>query len=359
MDMRQMSAGQSGAWRQASVSEIAEAIEHVGEACSALSMTREALLEYRRRFQALGLEGLRDLPPPSVKSQYQAPATEIIARIADLSLDRPDCSARQLNSQLKLEGIWMTTPTVQGILDMHGMGTTHERLLKLEVKHLQEHRELTPEQVRLIEKANPCFAERHIEATRPGMLLAQDVFYIGRLDTVGKVYVDVVVDTYSSYAFGFLHPARLPEAAAAILHNSVLPFFRSRDLAVEAIITRSGREYCGSDTHIYELYLALNDIGHRRVKNREPYVNGFLEAFRRALLDEFARGIFVDKGNASIDELQSSLNLWITHHNLERPHPGYRNLGRCPIESIEDYIVAGRAGGANTGGRDAASATAC
>jgi hypothetical protein len=94
------------------------------------------------------------------------------------------------------------------------------------------------------------------------------------------------------------------------------------------------------------------------VKDREPYVNGFLEAFRRALLDEFVRGIFVDKGNASIDELQSSLNLWITHHNCERPHPGYRNLGRCPIESIEDYVISRQVGVEGASGRPRSSVAA-
>ena len=346
MDTGQTPIEQRAAWRQASVSEIAEAIEHVGEAYRTPATTRETLLEYRRRFRALGLEGLRGLPPQLTSSPHEAPAAEVVARILDISLDRPDYGPRQVNQQLKLEGIWLTAPAIQGILEDHGLATRRQRLLGLEVKHLQEHRELTPEQVRLIERANPCFAERHFESTRPGMLLAQDVFYIGRLEAFGKVYLDAVVDTYSSYAFGFLHPAKLPEAAAAVLHNSVLPFFLNLSLGVDAIITGPGHEYCGSNTHTYELYLALNGIGHRRVKNREPYVNGFLEDFRRALLDEFIRGAFGDGRGASIGELQSDLNSWLSHYNHERPHPGYRNLGLSPIESIVSYAES-RMGGAS------------
>jgi len=30
-----------------------------------------------------------------------------------------------------------------------------------------------------------------------------------------------VVDTYGSYAFGFLHVSKQPEAAVAVLHNDV------------------------------------------------------------------------------------------------------------------------------------------
>jgi hypothetical protein len=35
-----------------------------------------------------------------------------------------------------------------------------------------------------------------------------------------------VVDTFGSYAFGFLHTSKQPEAAVAVLHNDVLPFYQ-------------------------------------------------------------------------------------------------------------------------------------
>ena len=76
-------------------------------------------------------------------------------------------------------------------------------------------------------------------------------------------YLHAVVDTFGSYAFGFLHTTKQSEAAAAILHNDVLPFYREKGARVDALLTDNGREYCGKDTHPYELYLELNDIEHR------------------------------------------------------------------------------------------------
>ena len=46
--------------------------------------------------------------------------------------------------------------------------------------------ELTPEQVKQIEQANPCFKERHVESSRPGALLCQDTFFVGQFKGVGK-----------------------------------------------------------------------------------------------------------------------------------------------------------------------------
>ena len=94
-----------------------------------------------------------------------------------------------------------------------------------------------------------------------------------RLKGVGKVYLHAVVDTYGSYAFGFLHVSKQPEAAVAVLHNEVLPFYHRLDLPVNAVLTDNGREFCGTETHPYELYLDLNGIEHRRTKVRTPKTN--------------------------------------------------------------------------------------
>ena len=71
----------------------------------------------------------------------------------------------------------------------------------------------------------PCFRERHVESAAPGELLSADTFFVGSLKGVGKVYLHAVVDTFGSYAFGFLHVSKQPEAAVAVLHNDVLPFY--------------------------------------------------------------------------------------------------------------------------------------
>jgi len=53
-------------------------------------------------------------------------------------------------------------------------GQQFERWLKLEELAAGQAIELTLEQATLIEKANPCYRERHVESSRPGELLAQD-----------------------------------------------------------------------------------------------------------------------------------------------------------------------------------------
>ena len=259
------------AHKRLTVLQLAESLGNVSEACRRGGLDRTSFYEYKRRFQTHGIEGLKDMPPIH-KTHPQTTPAEVVETVLALSLANPTRGCVWLSDKLKLEGVSVSSPTVQDLLIKHGMGKRYERLLKLEEKAAQEALALTAEQVALIEKNNPCFRERHVESSRPGELLSQDTFYVGRLKGVGRVYLHVVVDTYGSYAFGFLHTSKQPEAAVAVLHNDVLPFYQERDIAVATILTDNGREFCGTERHPYELYLQLNDIEHRttRCAGRKP-----------------------------------------------------------------------------------------
>jgi len=87
--------------------------------------------------------------------------------------------------------------------------------------------------------------------------------------------------------------------------------------------------------HMYEIFLEFNDIDHRHTKVGTPRTNGFVERFNRTLLDEFFRSCFRKKLYGSVTALQSDLDEWLHQYNYERPHRGYRNLGRRPFETIE------------------------
>jgi transposase InsO family protein len=325
------------AHQKLSVLQLAESLRNVSEACRQRGVSRTQFYEYKRRFQTHGIEGLKDLPPIPKSNPLTTPS-EQVERILALSLEHPTWGCNKLCDSLALEGIKISYPTIQNILNKHEMGTRYERLLKLEERSLSHQIELSPQQVAWIEKANPCFRERHIESSRPGEVLSQDTFYVGVLKGVGRVYLHAVVDTYGSYAFGFLHTTKQPEAALAVIYNDVLPFYQDKGLQVDAILTDNGREFCGKDTHPYELYLELNDIEHRKTQVRRPQTNGFVERFNRTVLDEFFRIAFRKKLYESVEVLQVDLDAWLVHYNTERPHQGYRNQGRRPIETIELFL---------------------
>lgn len=320
-----------------SVLELAEALGNVSEACRQRGMSRTQFYEFKRRFQTHGLEGLRDMPPIHQSHPMTTPP-EVVDRILALSLLHPAWGCDRLSDHLALDEISVSAPTVQRILNEHEMGTRYDRWLKLEQQQAEMPIELSAEQVHFIEKQNPAFRERHVESSQPGELLCQDTFHVGHIKGVGRIYLHVVVDTYGSLAFGFLHTTKRPEAAVAVVHNDVLPFYATHDIPVRTILTDNGREFCGTDNHPYELYLALNELEHRRTKVRKPQTNGFVERFNRTVLDEFFRTAFRTTFYESVEQLQLDLDAWIIHYNTERPHQGYRNMGRRPMDTLKLFL---------------------
>lgn len=334
--------------QKASVLELAQVLGNVAEACRRRGVSRTQFYEWKRRFQTHGLEGLRDLPPIVKNHPFTTPP-EVVERIKELALEYPSRGCRYIEALLAADGTSVSGVTVQKILDEAGLGKRYDRWLALERKQSESPIELTSEQIAFIEKQNPQFRERKVESSKPGELLNQDTFYVGRLKGVGKVYLHAVVDTFSSHAFGFLHTNKKPEAAVAVLHNDVLPFYKKLKIKVENVLTDNGTEFKGTDLHPYEVYLELNDINHRLARIRRPQTNGFIERFNRTVLDEFFRLAFRQKAFASVADLQHDLDKWLKFYNTERPHQGYRNMGRKPIETINNYILdlhQGRASGA-------------
>lgn len=323
--------------QRASVLELAEALDNVSEACRQRGISRSQYYEYKKRFAASGIAGLKDLPPIHHSHPDTTPP-EHVEHILALSLEHPAWGCNKLSEWLKLEGIRISAVTIQSILNKHDLGTRYDRWLRLEREYSQTALELTPEQVRFVEKQNPAFRERHIESSGPGELLSQDTVTVGSIKGVGRIYLHVVVDTYSSYAFGFLHTSKQPEAAVAVLHNDVLPFYAEHDLSVQTVLTDNGREFCGTELHPYELYLALNDIEHRKTRVRRPQSNGFVERFNGTVQTEFFDVAFRTKLYTTIDELQTDLDQWLVHYNTERPHQGYRNQGRRPLDTILEHL---------------------
>lgn len=325
------------AHKRLSVLQLAEALGSVTEACKHGGMDRTSFYTWKKRFSESGLEGLKDLSNAPHHHPFTTPP-EVEAKLLETALEHPGWGCTKLSDYLKLNGFQISSPVAQKILIRHSMGSRYERLMRLEDKHLQEGIELSPEQIKLIEKMNPAFQERHVESSKPGELLCQDTKTVGAISGIGRVYLHAVVDAYGSYAFGFLYTSKVPEAAVAVLHNEVLPRYRKWGLDVEAVLTDNGREFCGTEAHPYEVYLELNDIEHRTTRVKSPQTNGFVERFNRTVKEDFLQKAFRTKLYTSLEELQTDLDKWLYHYNYERPHRGYRNMGKRPIDTVQAFI---------------------
>ena len=71
-------------------------------------------------------------------------------------------------------------------------------------------------------------------------------------------------------AFAKLYDRKTPITAAEILNDRVVPFYDEHGIRLSRMLTDRGTEFCGTQSHEYELYLAVADIDHSRTKTKSP-----------------------------------------------------------------------------------------
>lgn len=180
------------AQQRLSVLELAKELGNVAEACRQRGMDHTSFYEWKRRFQTQGFGGLKDLPPIH-KTHPQTTPPETVAKIKTLVLEHPAFGCNRIEAMLALEGIRVSSITIQKILNDNGLGSRIDRWLALEEQNAGRAIEISAEQAAFLEKLNPCFRERHVESAAPGELLSADTFFVGNLKGVGKVYLHGVV----------------------------------------------------------------------------------------------------------------------------------------------------------------------
>jgi len=315
---------------------------------------RDTFYEVKRAFQTGGVAALVEKGRGARNPHPNRIAPEIETRVLEFCLSRPTYGQQRVSNELRLLGVEVSPSGVRGVWLRHDLESRYKRLMRLE----RESREnttfvLTDEQVRLLERHSPEFRCRHVESSAPGELLNQDTFYWGSLKGVGKVYVQVVVDTFCSLAFAKCYSSKMPITACDLLYERVLPFYDVLGVPVAAILTDNGREFCGRpDNHPYELLLAIEDIEHRNTNVRSPRTNGFVERMNRTLLDECFRVKGRETFYLSIAEIQRDLDAFMLHYNTERSHQGYRLKGQTPAAALRAALRIDQLPGLDFGAND-------
>ncbi len=317
--------------------QLADKLGSVAAACRHMNYSRSQFYEIKRRFQLEGFQGLIDRPPIP-KSHPRRKSDRVVKEVLKLTLQYPAWGQAKIAAQLRLDGISINPSTVRSIWKERGINRRLQRWLWAEKQHAEHTITLTDAQIKELEKLNPCLKERHIESPRPGYLLSQDTFFVGYFKGIGRVYMQAVIDTYCSLGFAKLYTSKQAITAADILNDRVIPFYQAQGITIEHVLTDNGSEYCGRKyDHYYQILLALQGIKHRRTKVATPRTNGFVERFNRTVLDEFFRGILRRKFYTKLDNLQKDLDRWLNYYNSERPHLGYRNNGKTPLLSFNEF----------------------
>lgn len=318
---------------------LAEELGNVSRACKVMGVSRDTFYRYQELVEEGGVENLieKTRRKPNLKNRIDEQSEQAVTAFA---LEYPAYGQVRASNELRKRGVFVSPAGVRCIWLRHDLETFKKRLKLLEQKAQAEGLILTEAQVIALEKKKEDdIACGEIETAHPGYLGSQDTFYVGNLKGVGKIYQQTFVDTYSKVAFCKLYTTKTPITSADLLNDRVLPFFESYDVGLLRMLTDRGTEFCGkTESHDYELFLAVKDIEHTKTKTKHPQTNGICERFHKTILNEFYQITFRKKLYQSLEELQVDLDAWLIEYNELRTHQGKMCCGRTPMETFLDGI---------------------
>lgn len=297
----------------------------VTKLCIQFNRSRTWFYKWFNRYKLYGNNGLCNIIHKLPAMPNQTPL-DVEMKILEFIESYPSYGPLRISNELMKKGITVKPSAVYNVLKRHNLNERKLRLEHIRIKHnvVKDKSDL--------ERAKELSKTRSLNTKHPGDVIGMDVFYVGCLKGVGRIYQYTACDTYASFSWAKLYTDKGALSACDFL---IHVYNNSLDVQVKSVITDNGKEFTThhkSKKHSFERLLNELNIKHRLTKVRHPWTNGSVERFQRTVLEEFYQVTFRKKIYKYLEELNDDLNKYINHYNYKRTHQGKRTNGRVPAE---------------------------
>jgi len=305
----------------------------VTELCRRFNRSRTWFYKWNHRYHLYGEAGLRNIKrdPPAMPN---ITPLDVEMRILDYIEQNPSYGPVHIADEMCQAGVPVKSAAVYNVLKRHDLNTRKKRLEHLRIKRGVV---ATPAD---LDRDRERSKHRSLDTRYPGHIVGMDVFYVGTLKGVGRIYQFTAIDTYSSYAWAKLYTNKSALSACDFLTHVITT---NGDVPLCSVLTDNGKEFTthhSSKKHVFEHLLTDLSIRHRLTKVRHPWTNGACERLNRTILEEFYQVAFRTKLYPSVEDLNRDLDTFLSFYNFQRTHHGIRTKGNVPASLYLKQLAA-------------------
>ncbi|MFI8170924.1 IS481 family transposase [Streptomyces sp. NPDC085931] len=277
---------------------------NIAATCRYYGISRQCFYTWRRRYEAEGLDGLKDRSSAPHHTPH-ATTADVVEKILWLRRQYHFGPAKIAMYLQRYHDVAISTSGVWRILKKVGLN-------RLPASQRYKRRSIR---------------WKRYEKQRPGHQLQVDVKFIEPLGQSGRkkrYYQYTAIDDCTRLRVLRAYPRNDQKTAIQFIDYVLakLPF------AVDQVQTDNGQEF----GQAFHWHLLDKGIGHVRIKPRTPRLNGKVERSHRIDSEEFYRlleGQVIDDVNLFNSKLQE----WEDYYNYHRPHGAL--AGQTPYERLQ------------------------
>src|SRR5215217_5158725 len=215
---------------------LAEMLGSVSEACKVMGYSRDSFHRLKELYDKGGELALKEISrrKPIPKNRVEPPIEQAVIEMA---VENPAFGQVRVANELTKRGQFVSPTGVRSVWLRNDLQTFARRLKALEARLAQNQgMVLTEQQIRAMEKAKQeKEAHGEIETAHPGYLGAQDTYYVGTIKSIGRIYQQTFIDTYTKVAFAKLYDRKNALVSADMLNDRVVPFFEEQDVRLSSV----------------------------------------------------------------------------------------------------------------------------
>ena len=216
--------------------------------CEQFNRSRTWFYKWKLRYDEYGDIGLMNLHRRTPAQPNQTPL-DVEMKILDFIETHPSYGPVRIANELTRQGTVVKPSAAYNVLRRHDLNTRKLRLEHIRIKHG------LVKTASDLERARDKAKTRSLKTNYPGHIVGVDLFYVGCLKGVGRIYQYTGIDTFSSFGWAKLYNDKTAISACDFMmhvHNN------SQDVPVSSVLTDNGLEfttYHKSKNHSFERLL--------------------------------------------------------------------------------------------------------